>query len=67
MRKVIREQFGLKYRKVSGADIRYHDEQFDEKRQWISRLLAQLLADDVVIVSIDESSFQHSLAPSLAW
>lgn len=26
VRKVIREQFGLKYRKVSGADIRYHDE-----------------------------------------
>ena len=46
---------------------RYNDESFDEKRIWVSRLLAQFIMDNVVIISIDESGFQSGYGPGMKW
>ena len=40
------------------AKISYNDVEFDEKRVWVSRLLAQFMFSGVIIISIDESSFK---------
>jgi len=59
VRKILREKFGLKYRAANAANTKYNDTTYDEKRLWVSRLLAQFLMADVVVISIDESSFKQ--------
>ena len=58
VRQMLREDFQLRYRVANAAKIKYNDVSFDDKRVWVSRLLAQFLLSGVVIVSIDESSFK---------
>ena len=48
----------MRFRAVNAAKIKYNDTDFDEKRLWVSRLLAQFMMADVLILSIDESSFK---------
>jgi hypothetical protein len=60
---VLRRDFKLRYRLTNAASIKYNDTDYDEKRRWISRLLAQFMMADVVIVSIDESSFKQEGIP----
>ena len=64
---VLRRDFKLRYRLTNAASIKYNDTDYDEKRRWISRLLAQFMMADVVIVSIDESSFKQEGIPSRYW
>jgi len=58
VRLILKRQFGMSYRAANAAKTKYNDTDFDEKRVWVSRLLAQFMMADVVIVSIDESSFK---------
>ena len=51
-------KFGMRFRAANAAKIKYNDTDFDEKRVWVSRLLAQFMMADVLIISIDESSFK---------
>ena len=64
---VLRRNFKLRYRLTNAASIKYNDTDYDEKRRWISRLLAQFMMADVVIVSIDESSFKQEGIPARYW
>ena len=41
--KILKEEFKLKFGKFESASIKYQDVAFDEKRLWISRLLAQFM------------------------
>ena len=49
---------------MKGENIKYNDPELDGKGLWVSRLLAQFLFEDVLIVSIEESGFQQSLGPA---
>jgi len=40
MQKILIQDFGLRYRATNAANIKYNDPDFDEKRLWVSRLLA---------------------------
>ena len=67
IRRILHERFGLTFKDTRTDLARYNDELLDEKRIWISRLLAQFLMDNVVIISIDESGFQSGYGPGLTW
>ena len=58
LRKILREHFLLRFRPTNAAHVKYNDTEYDSKRVWVSRLLTQFLMSDVVVVSIDESSFK---------
>jgi len=55
---ILKETFHLKYKKLNPANYKYRDPTFNEKRLWISRLLANFLLDGWLIVSIDESNLR---------
>ena len=65
--RVLHEEFRLQYRLTNAASIKYNDSDYDDKRRWISRLLAQFMKADVIIVSIDESSFKQEGLPTRYW
>jgi len=58
LRLIVREKFSLRYQRLNLACFKYADPSFDEKRLWVSRLLAQFFYENVFIVSIDESCFK---------
>ena len=58
IRNILRSQFQLRFRATNAANIHYNDTEFDAKRVWVSRLLAQFMMAEVLVVSIDESSFK---------
>lgn len=41
--KVLKSRFALRYGKDQAANVKYRDPAFNERRLWISRLLAQFL------------------------
>ena len=59
--RILHEHFPLTFKKRKMQNINYNDQQFDDKRLLVTRLLAQFLNDDVLIISIDEAGFQQSL------
>jgi hypothetical protein len=59
VRKMLIRDFQLRFRAANAANIKYNDVGFDDKRVWVSRLLAQFMLSGVIIVSIDESSFKQ--------
>ena len=58
--KVLHDRFGLSYRAFNPVKLRQYQAKFNDKRLWICRLLAQILSEDYLVVSIDESSFSTS-------
>ena len=60
-------KFGMRFRAANAAKIKYNDTDFDEKRLWVSRLLTQFMMADVLILSIDESSFKQEGLPRRYW
>jgi len=40
VRLIMRQQLGLRYKRMDSALIRYDDQTFDEKRLWVCRILA---------------------------
>jgi hypothetical protein len=67
VRQVLKRDFKLRYRRTNAASAKYNDTDFDEKRRWVSRLLAQFLMADVLVVSIDECSFKQEGVPLRCW
>jgi hypothetical protein len=67
LRGLMINNFHLNYIRVPPANARYEDPSFDEKRAWISRILANLFVDNYVIVSLDESSFKSSVGHNYRW
>ena len=59
----MKDKFNLKYKRVEKANVRYRDPEYNEKRLWISRLVAQFMKEDVILISIDESNFRHDALP----
>ncbi len=55
--RILKEHLNIGYTKLKSETIRYNDCKNDEKRLWVSRLLAQFLHDDIVVISIDEAGF----------
>ena len=64
---VLKEKFNLRYGKLETANLKYRDPTYNEKRLWVSRLLAQLMYEDVIIVTVDESNFRSDALPSRQW
>lgn len=58
LHKILADKFHLKYGPLEQANLKYRDPTFNEKRLWISRLLAQFMFEDTLIVSVDESNFR---------
>ena len=54
----------MRYGKTQAANVRYRDPTFNDKRLWVSRLLAQFLVEDAIIISVDESNFRSDVLPS---
>src|SRR5690242_5513851 len=65
--KILHHHFKLAYGRLLHANLKYRDPTYDEKRLWISRLMAQFLHDNLVIVCIDESNFRSECIPNKQW
>ena len=68
--RVLLTRFNLVYRRgIDTSCYKYQDPRFHERRLWVSRLLAYffLKEPDLLIVSIDESSFRSDKLPKAAW
>jgi len=65
--KMLRDIYHLDYKSLNTAMFRYRDPYYDEKRLWVSRLLAQFQLDDVLLISIDESGFRGDAALGKRW
>jgi len=63
----MKDTFSLKYTSLEKANLKYRDPAYNEKRLWVSRLLAQFSKEGAVIVSIDESNFKHDALPNKQW
>ena len=63
----MKHKFNLKYKKLDKADTKYNDSCYNEKRIWISRLVAQFLKEDAIVICIDESNFRHDALPGKQW
>ena len=64
---LMKKEFALSYKHFDSAKIKYNHAMFDDKRLWISRLIVYFLKQEVVIVSIDESSFSTKLTKNCRW
>ena len=60
--RMLKKHFHLRYRSFDTAKIKYMDPTYNDKRKWVSRLLAQFLHDDMLVISIDESGFRSDTA-----
>jgi hypothetical protein len=67
IRNIMKQTFNLKYKTVEKANTKYRDPDYNEKRIWVCRLLAQFMAEDAVIISLDESNFKHDVLPKKQW
>ena len=63
----MKERFNLKYKRVEKENAKYRDPSFNEKRLWISRIVAQFIKEEVIIISINESNFRHDALPTKQW
>ena len=59
--RILRTKFKLKFKKLEKANVKYSDPSYNEKRLWVSKLLAQFLAEEFVIISVDESNFRSDV------
>ena len=67
IRKLMREKFKLHYKRLQKASTKYRDPQYNEKRMWVSRIMAQFFKEEVIIICIDESNFKFDSLPSRQW
>jgi hypothetical protein len=63
----MKEHFMLKFKRLDKANTKYRDATYNDKRVWVSRLMAQFLMEDSIIICIDESNFRHDALPSRQW
>ena len=62
--KILKEHFHLKFGKMHTANLKYRDPTFNDKRLWVSRLLAQFMYEDALIITVDESNFRSDSLPN---
>jgi hypothetical protein len=62
--KMLRHKFHLRYGSFDKANVKYKDATYNDKRKWISKLLAQFFFENVIIISVDESNFRSDRLPS---
>lgn len=55
---ILKKHFHLRYKASKPAMVKYIDPTYNERRLWVSRLLAQFFKEEAVIISIDESNFR---------
>lgn len=67
IRAILKKHFHLKFKASKAQMVRYLDPTYNEKRLWVSRLLAQFHKEDAVIISIDESNFRLDSFPKRKW
>jgi hypothetical protein len=67
VQKLMKSRFHLKFRAASPAMVRFLDPTYNEKRLWVSRLLAQFILEDALIISIDESNFRSDSFSKRKW
>jgi len=67
LRRLLHRDYCLAYRPAPPSKVGYSDPSFNEKRLWVSRILAQLVLDDVLVVSVDESSFRANNISGKEW
>ena len=67
IRAILRKHFHLKFKASNASMVRYLDPTYNEKRLWVSRLLAQFHKENAVIISIDESNFRVDSFPKRKW
>jgi hypothetical protein len=60
-------KFNLRFKKLDKANTKYRDSSYNEKRLWVSRLVAQFLMEDAVVICVDESNFRHDALPNKQW
>ena len=66
-RLILRNTLGLTFKQCKFANDRQTDSQFDALRLQVARTLAHLLLEDVLIVGVDESSFNHIQTNNRQW
>ena len=64
---VVRERLGLSYRVRKTINFRFLSTAFDEKRIWVTRLLVMFIRMNMLLVCVDESSFQAHNYRSRHW
>lgn len=67
LREVLQNTFHLSFKRLDKASVHYRNPKYNPKRQWVSRLLAQFISEETLIISIDESNFRHDTLPSRQW
>ena len=58
LRMILRYKFNIRYKQANKSKFKYRDPTYNDKRIYLSRLLAQFLHDDVLIISVDECSLR---------
>ncbi len=61
--KLLHKKFNMRYGRLNPAVLRYRDPDFDEKRIWVCRLIAQFIYEGALVVSIDEANFRADSLP----
>jgi hypothetical protein len=67
VRRIMKLKFNLRFKKLDKANTKYRDSSYNEKRLWVSRLVAQFLMEDAVVICVDESNFRHDALPNKQW
>lgn len=67
IREILRDHFKLEYKKFKSANYKYRDPSFNEKRLWVSRILASFLYHNAIIISLDESGFRSDTTKDMKW
>ena len=65
--RILKEKFLLRHVKYDGSIARYRDPLYNDRRIWLSRLMTQLICEDVLIISIDETHFRSDTALDKRW
>ena len=67
LQNIMQTVFHQHYKKDDPACVRYRDSIYNSKRLWISRLIAQLMHDEVIILSVDESNIRSDAFKQKQW
>ena len=64
---ILKHVFHLHYKKLNTANFKYRDPTYNEKRLWVSRMLAHFVLEDYVVISIDETNFRNDSTHQRQW
>lgn len=67
IKQILHEKLFLRKATMQTSTLRYKDPTYNEKRLWISRLLAQFMFEDALIITVDESHFRSDQVVAKQW